>query len=1025
MNELEEAYQSVESRLEQNRKASDLMSTEFQNAKRELSQVNNSSAWRIALFIKRFGSKLFPSTSWQYNTLHNFIDKARKLKDKRQFSKDISMIQKSSYFNKDWYLETYVDVKKAHMNPAMHYIQFGGFEGRNPSEKFDSNWYYQKYSDVFLSGMNPLVHYLRYGMLEGREIRNAQPKIENATLKGPQPELLRSLERINSEDDILNYASMLLGISQQEIREKKKVPTWHLHREQVKIDNNNLEKLKNQTGPLIQFTFIMILDCQPVHLVNRAIQSVIMQTHPGWSLHVYINCQRNWNAEVLKLAFERYQEKIKFIPFKSAREITVDLSSLLLENNDYYIFLNSFDELKNDCLLKVAEKIRKSFPDIIYTQLSKDILTTTSEATTNLILDTDIPTMQLIVIKKEALAKVNPSSHESVYGIMYGLLNQGDRIRIQEIDPKHYFPRAIPGRSFIGFIFNKDHLNFVECLIPINVVIDARLINRKTTGTERYIRELLKGLSKIKSEFGIRLKAISFTDPTEVIEGVEFVTSDHLSTVLNSDIFHKTFPASDNVTLCEMALAPSLVFSPLDLIAFNNPDYYPEELDYFQYRSKLKSAAMISDKVIAISEHGKNEIVSFLGVPEEKVDAIYLGVNQDIFTTSNENSNAYFSKLSIPDKYFLFIGTDYPHKNLITALKALRIVSDEIPDVFLVIAGAKYYVKPQPELTNLMDLLKDRVVQLGHVPDEILPALYRNARSLLFPSLYEGFGLPVLEAMLCGTPVVSSSCTSLPEVGGDAALFFDGNDVQILASEMKNVWKDEKIRSRLIEAGQKNVLRFTWEATAKKTALLYKRAIQKATDLTYDERIVSVINGLQQPSFRKPTIFFITHVRFYPPSAGNEQRIFKFINYLRKLGYQIVVLVNPFLESEPLEDKQRAKTHQFVDFYEEISDPSPIVDNNNPNSIITSNVISRWSDVERSFCPDRLMERVRQLVEIFSPEVVVAEYIWTSRILDLIPDATLRIIDLIDLFSQKKDRVIKFGIKDDLAISEEERGSVY
>lgn len=1008
----------VESKLEENKEENERLLHQSSVNLRDLSIIHNSITWKLALVLRKISSVFFPSTSWQYFIFQKLILKIKKFKGKRQLNQDVSLIRKSIFFDKDWYLNNYVDVLNARVNPAKHFIEFGGFEGRNPSEKFDSNWYFQKYSDVFLSGMNPLVHYLRYGLSEGREIRNAQPKTVNSALINQEPTSQVSINNINNEDGLMEYASILMGVSKQELQRNKNVPIWYIRKGwQINKDKTSVEDKVNQIDKFIRFTIVMILDSQPPHLVDQAIQSVTLQTYQRWNLKVYVDRRGIFNAEVLALAYEQQRENIRFTSFDSPQEITADLISVVSsKNQDYLIFLNPYDELDNDCLLLVTEKIEKSFPDIVYTEISEENFIKIKEKAKNLFLYTDIPVMQLFVIKNKLLASIDPISTKAVCEVISEVLLQANKLTIQKIDSNCYYSRAIPGRSFMGWVNSGENLRLSNYLTPTNVLVDARLLSRKVTGTERYIWELLKSLSKIRKKFGLKLKAISFTDPVEEIDGVEFITSDHLSAIMNSDIFHKTFPASDNVTLCEMALAPAIAFSPLDLIAFNNPDYYPDEFSYIQYRNKLKSAAMISDKIVAISEHGKTEIVSYFGVTEEKVNAIYLGVNQDKFLRSKKEREPILKGLNIPDKYFLFIGTDYPHKNLITVLKAIQILGEEVPEISLVVVGTKYYVKPQPELTDMMDSLNDRIIHLGHVPDEILPALYHNSRALIFPSLYEGFGLPVLEAMLCETPVISSNCTSLPEVCGEAAMFFDGYDERDLALKMKMVWRDDAVRSKLIEAGLRNVQKFKWEQTAKSTARLYKSAISSASSLSCEERTKIIINNLKENSLWKPTILLVTHVRFYPPSAGNEQRIFKFISYLRRIGYQIVVLVNPFLEVESLNNKQLATIHQFVDYYEEITSSFSAIDKRS----IESDSISKWSEVEGRFCPDSLLEKFRQLVEYYSPQVVVAEYIWTSRIFEKLPRSILKIIDMHDLFSQKKDNVIKFGIKDDLAISEEE-----
>ena len=282
-------------------------------------------------------------------------------------------------------------------------------------------------------------------------------------------------------------------------------------------------------------------------------------------------------------------------------------------------------------------------------------------------------------------------------------------------------------------------------------------------------------------------------------------------------------------------------------------------------------------------------------------------------------------------------------------------------------------------------------------------------------------GLPLLEAMWCGTPVIASDATSIPEVTGkEAAILVDGHDEKQIASAMIKIW-DDRI-NRLVAAGYKHAAEFTWEKTARQTIKCYKNAINNAISTLPKNRIngkLKIINQLRTPP---PTILIVTHIRFYPPTAGNEQRLFKLVKYLKKLGYQIVMLVNPFLETARLDPESRSTLHQYVDYYEEIGDVTLDETTDVPfdSPIGNEPILDKWKINEESFCSDAVMDRARKLMEQFSPKIILAEYIWTSRIFSLATPDIFKVIDTIDMFSRKNENVVKFGIQDTLAITPSE-----
>lgn len=225
-------------------------------------------------------------------------------------------------------------------------------------------------------------------------------------------------------------------------------------------------------------------------------------------------------------------------------------------------------------------------------------------------------------------------------------------------------------------------------------------------------------------------------------------------------------------------------------------------------------AARDAQLVITISEHAKAGIVSHVGVPADRVQAIPLGVDHDRFRPDGECR---------PERrpYLLYPANLWPHKNHAHLLEAYARAAPSL-GVDLVLTG-QTFGRELPAAAST-----DGVRHLGHIPSTEVPALYRGARGLIFPSLFEGFGLPVLEAMACGTPVAASGRGSLAEVADDAALTFDPDDVDDIAAAMERIALDEALRTRLREAGLARAATYTWEATAAAHLRIYERAARIA-----------------------------------------------------------------------------------------------------------------------------------------------------------------------------------------------------
>jgi glycosyltransferase involved in cell wall biosynthesis len=247
--------------------------------------------------------------------------------------------------------------------------------------------------------------------------------------------------------------------------------------------------------------------------------------------------------------------------------------------------------------------------------------------------------------------------------------------------------------------------------------------------------------------------------------------------------------------------------------------------DTLIYRHWLPRVLPRVNAVITVSQASKADIVRHLGVPADKVHVTYEGVGHSYGRASVDQVSKVRAQYGLTDGYFLFVGSVEERKNLSRLLQAcarLWAAGERRP---LVVVGARRW-KYSKTLQTVQDLaLESNVLFTGPLPEEDLPALYSGADLFVFPSLYEGFGLPPLEAMACGTTVVCSNASSLPEVVGDAALMVDPYDVEALAEAMHRVLSDPDLADDLRQRGLERAAGFTWERTARETVEVYREVL--------------------------------------------------------------------------------------------------------------------------------------------------------------------------------------------------------
>lgn len=274
------------------------------------------------------------------------------------------------------------------------------------------------------------------------------------------------------------------------------------------------------------------------------------------------------------------------------------------------------------------------------------------------------------------------------------------------------------------------------------------------------------------------------------------------------------------------------VISVLDLSYIHFP-YLFKKSDLLQLKLWTAYSIKKAERVLTISQASKDDIIKVYGVPNERVVVTYPGIKNvsDIKPFGLELRVERYKALSmekirekygIKGDYILFVGTFQPRKNIVRLIEAFSRVKIDSSlraqnDITLVIVGKKGWMYKEILEAPKKYGVEKHVRFLEFVPDEDLAVLYQNARCFVLPSLYEGFGLPILEAMSNGCPVITSNVSSLPEAGGDAALYVNPTDVNDIASKISMLLKDERLREELVKKGYQQVKKFSWEKTARET----------------------------------------------------------------------------------------------------------------------------------------------------------------------------------------------------------------
>jgi len=278
------------------------------------------------------------------------------------------------------------------------------------------------------------------------------------------------------------------------------------------------------------------------------------------------------------------------------------------------------------------------------------------------------------------------------------------------------------------------------------------------------------------------------------------------------------------VNVVSMGVSTPQVVTVHDLAFHHFPEQYPGmKQRYLKAMTRLsirKAAA-----VITVSEATRRDVIDVYGADPERVIAVPNGVDDTMRPLADDEVSQFRERNRLPDRFVLFLGTLQPRKNIEVLIRALALLADDI-DWPLVIAGARGWM--YDSLFALVDELdlKERVRFTGHVPAEDLVFWYNAATILIYPSRYEGFGLPLLEAMACGTAVIAANTSSLPEVVGDSGLLVEPDDVEGFTAAMRTLAGDDSYRQQLEQSGLDRAASFTWRNTARQTVDIYHHVLR-------------------------------------------------------------------------------------------------------------------------------------------------------------------------------------------------------
>lgn len=381
----------------------------------------------------------------------------------------------------------------------------------------------------------------------------------------------------------------------------------------------------------------------------------------------------------------------------------------------------------------------------------------------------------------------------------------------------------------------------------MRIGVDIRgLLTGKKSGVEQYTLKLLEYLLKLDQKNTYVLFYVSYRDLNKKMEdflseapflkqsNVEIKTLKWINLPLLLHALWKPLDWPKVDKICgglDLMWLPSPRLLPISkncrkIITFHDlvfelfPQFYDFKSKLWQWQMSYSYLARWADKLIAISKSTKNDLVDLYKIDERKIEVIYEGVDNEYFNTPNEITiEEVRKKFNIKSDFIYYVGSLEPRKNIQTIMRALAsLQSDQIK---LVISGGKSWLTDHihKEIEELK--LQDAIIFTGFVTEQEKIALLNQARVFMFPSLYEGFGLPVLEAMAAGCPVITSKISSLPEVTESAAILINPNDQDEINKALRDIINNDGLAKNLITKGKLQAKKFNWEKAAQQTLKLF------------------------------------------------------------------------------------------------------------------------------------------------------------------------------------------------------------
>ncbi len=370
----------------------------------------------------------------------------------------------------------------------------------------------------------------------------------------------------------------------------------------------------------------------------------------------------------------------------------------------------------------------------------------------------------------------------------------------------------------------------------MRIGIDAHAAERDGTGNCTYIQNLVLHLTKIDTKNQYVLFVTDATHP--FYKNLANRKNIEIIQILRSPAWLRVF-----VSLCRATKREKIdvlhvqYFAPVghrgvlvntihDLTPFRFPEYF-SRFERLLFRMLLPISARRARSILTASCVSRDDLIRLMQLPKDKIRVAHYGVDQNVFSNHKDLSKV-SDRYPLNDKFFLYVGRIDPRKNLNRLIQAYSHLRDKGAVKHKLLIAGKVYLEPEELKQTLKQCKYQQDIHFcGYVPEEDLPALYHAADVFIYPSEYEGFGLPPLEAMASGTPVVASDIPIFREILEDAALLVNPLDVYSIASGIEKILTDQELRKKLIEKGKNQVEKFNWDKTAMITLQSYEEAMKR------------------------------------------------------------------------------------------------------------------------------------------------------------------------------------------------------